>query len=87
MIRVIKGNVERIIDDSKLDIYKGKGYRIIEVLKDECGAKEDFTKGNTNLSKMNVPQLKELAKEKNIEGYSSLNKEELLAVLKQAEQE
>lgn len=82
MIHVIKDNVERIIKDDKLDFYKAKGYKVIENIKnDEVIVKSSE---NADFSKMTVPQLKELAKERNVEGYSSLNKEELLAVLKQS---
>lgn len=34
-----------------------------------------------NYSDLTVKELKEIAKERNIEGYSMLNKEELIAVL------
>ena len=36
------------------------------------------------LADLTVPELKEIAKEKNIEGYSNLNKAELIAVIEQA---
>lgn len=34
-----------------------------------------------NYSELTVKELKDIAKERNIEGYSTLNKEELIAVL------
>lgn len=34
-----------------------------------------------NYSDLTVKELKEIAKERNIEGYSTLNKEDLIAVL------
>lgn len=34
-----------------------------------------------NYSDLTVKELKEIARERNIEGYSTLNKEELIAVL------
>ena len=37
---------------------------------------------NTDYSKMTVAELKEMAKEKNIEGYTSMKKAELLNALK-----
>ena len=81
MIRVIKDNVERIIDNSKLTDYLAKGYKQIEIIKEDN--KSGVVPENGDVSKLTVQQLKELAKERNIEGYSSLNKEELIAVLKQ----
>lgn len=43
---------------------------------------ESEPKHETDLESLNVTQLKTLAKEKGIEGYSSLSKDELLKILK-----
>lgn len=45
-------------------------------------AQEPGGDSEKNLEDMTVPELKALAKEKGIEGASSLNREDLLAVLK-----
>lgn len=76
-----KGDIE--IEASKkafLVIYKSQGYVPVqeETVKEESEIQEE----EKSLENMTVPQLKELAKANGIEGASSLNKKELLSVLK-----
>ncbi len=54
-----------------------------KVTKDEVLPKKESSKSKTkDLSSMTVSQLKELAKEKNISGFSTMKKAELIEVLK-----
>nr|DAL93856.1 MAG TPA: transcription termination factor Rho [Caudoviricetes sp.] len=87
-MRLIKGNVERIVKDdviaSKLiaDGFKELG-EAREVEPKKQAEPENPPEPEKNLEDMTVPELKALAKEKGIEGASSLGKEDLLAVLKE----
>ena len=87
-MRLIKGNVERI---AKNDVIASKliadGFRelgeVREVEPEKQAEPEKLPEPEKNLEEMTVPELKALAKEKGIEGASSLGKEDLLAVLKE----
>lgn len=72
---VIRGNIERMINDSEVQKYIANGYKPIEEYAEKI---EEKVKIHT----MKIEQLKEIAKEKGIKGYSSLTKKELLSVLK-----
>ena len=77
---VINGNVERIIENEKLEKYLSLGYK--EVSSSETN---DNIVGKKSLSKMKVDELKALATELGIESIDSLNKDELIAVIKEAQ--
>lgn len=87
-MRLVKGNVERIVEDQvKVDRFKADGFKELEatgeVNVEAITEPETTVESGKNLEDMTVSELKALAKEKGIDGTSSLAKEDLLAVLKE----
>lgn len=77
-MRYINGNVERETESELMaEKLKSLGFKEIDSPVDE-----EVQGDLTDIEKMTVTNLKALAKEKGIEGAASLNKAELLAVLK-----
>ncbi|WP_312448520.1 Rho termination factor N-terminal domain-containing protein [Lacrimispora sp.] len=89
-MRLIKGNIERIVEDSvKANRLIAEGFKELEnvekVKSETLAEPETPQEPEKKLEDMTVPELKVLAKEKGIEGSSSLNREDLLSVLKDVE--
>ncbi|MDT4377089.1 Rho termination factor N-terminal domain-containing protein [Blautia coccoides] len=78
-MRFIKDNIERVTESEAMAAkLKALGFKLL----DSDALTQEPEEGNTDIEKMTVPELKALAKERGIEGTASLNKGELLAVLK-----
>lgn len=77
-MRYINGNVERLTESEAMAAkLKALGFKAID-----SPADKEVENDVTDIEKMTVANLKAVAKKKGIEGAGSLNKEELLAVLK-----
>ncbi len=61
---------------------EGKKVEVKEEVKETKKASEKTESKSTDLSKMTVAELREMAKEKDIKGYSTMKKAELLDALK-----
>ena len=79
-MRVIRENVEREVDASKCEQLLKDGYKLVETSGDSKESPEAKAPGD--LDSMGLAELRAVAKEKGLSGYSSLSKEELLGVLK-----
>lgn len=80
-MRLKKENVERVSEDAVvIDRLKGEGFKEVTGMNADVIAVSE--EKPAELSEMKVDALRALAKEKRIEGYSSLTKAELLDVLK-----
>lgn len=76
-MRLIRKNVERVaFTEAQIEKLKAQGFRPIGENTTEA------VQTDVDINTKTVAELKAIAKEKEIEGYSSLTKEELLAVLK-----
>lgn len=82
-MRLKKDNVERITDSEKMIAkLKAKGFEEAETSSRDMPRGGEADTGVRELCEMNVQELKALAKEKGLEGYSGLTKEQLLTILK-----
>lgn len=80
MIRIIKGNVERIIEDKDLETFKQDGFRIIN----DVAGDEDIHK-KVPLNRMKLEDLKSLAAELGLSA-EGLNCDELRKIIKNAQE-
>lgn len=77
-MRLIMNNVERSTeDDAQIRKLMAVGFKPLGE-----AVREEKAEEKPELEKMKVDELRAMAKERGIEGAASLNKEELLAVLK-----
>ena len=80
-MRVIRENVEREVDASKCEQLLKDGSKLVETSGDSKKESSE-AKAPGDLDSMSLAELRAVAKEKGLSGYSSLSKEELLGVLK-----
>lgn len=91
-MRLINENVEREAEGADIQKWKNKGYAELETEEVPSDSAEDNSetedspseeKTLQNLEEFTVQELRELAKSKGLEGTSSLNKQQLIDVLKE----
>ena len=68
-------------DPYLLDWFKEHGYNV------EDDTAEAKSEANTDISQLSYDELKSLAKDKGVDGYHKMKKEELVDVLKDSEQD
>ncbi|HBF3820917.1 TPA: hypothetical protein KOC87_003462 [Clostridioides difficile] len=85
MFALIKNNIIKVVEDeNSRDKLISKGFKIYseEVTKENIEKKEEKVKSTSNdLFNLSKPELMEIAKGKNVKGYSTKTKEELIQLL------
>lgn len=81
-MRLIRKNVEREAKGQDIQKWISKGYSELETKK-FSDTEKDVSESTQNLEELTVQELRELAKTKGLEGTSSLNKQQLIDVLKE----
>ena len=82
-MRLIRKNVEREAKGQDIQKWISKGYAELETKKVFSDTEKDVSESTQNLEELTVQELRELAKTKGLEGTSSLNKQQLIDVLKE----
>ncbi|EII6834407.1 hypothetical protein ITJ11_018795 (plasmid) [Clostridioides difficile] len=88
MFALIKNNIIKVVEDeNSRDKLISKGFKIYleEVTRETIEEKEEKTEKvksiSNDLFNLSKPELMEIAKGKNIKGYSTKSKEELIQIL------
>lgn len=94
-MRLINENVEREAEGADIQKWKNKGYAELETEEipfgsakdnsetEDSPSEEETPEPTQNLEELTVQELRELAKSKGLEGTSSLNKQQLIDVLRE----
>ena len=82
-MRVIRENVEREVDASKCELLLKDGYKLVETSGDsKKESSEAAVVTHGDIANMSLTELRAVAKERGLSGYSSLSKDELLGILR-----
>lgn len=82
-MRVIRENVEREVDASKCELLLKDGYKLVETSGDfQKESSEAAVETHGDIANMSLTELRAVAKERGLSGYSSLSKDELLGILR-----